>query len=80
MFWKNKRCTKVKQNELRITEVINGLGEKSYSIEKYRMWGYHASMWFDEKTGIDTYENAIKLKSEIEKQILKDTIVKVNVL
>lgn len=70
----------VKQNELRITEVINALGEKIYSIEKYKMWGKYCSLWFIEKNNIDTYENAVKLKSEIEQQILKDTVIQVNVL
>ena len=80
MFWNKNKKEKQKQNELRIVEVTNGLGEKTFSIYKYRMWGKHCSMWFIEKTNIDTYENAVKLKSEIEQQILKDTIIQVNVL
>lgn len=38
-MWNKNKKNKVKQNELRITEVINALGEKIYSIEKYKMWG-----------------------------------------
>jgi len=65
----------LKQNQLRISEVVNGLGEKSYAIDKFRIWGKYMSMWFSEKTNIDTYENALKIKSELEQQILKNTII-----
>jgi len=80
MLWNKNKRNEVKQNELRITEVINSLGEKTFTIEKYRKWGKYCSMWFTEKCNIDTYVNAVNLKSEIEQQILKDTIVEVNVL
>lgn len=77
MLWKiNKRKeAKEKENDLRIVEITNGLGEKTFSIEMYNMWGKYFSMWTTEKSNIDTYENAVKLKSEIEKQILKATVV-----
>jgi hypothetical protein len=73
MRW-NKRKEVIKQNELRIAEVINELNKKTYAIEKYRMWGKHSSMWFTEKSGIGTYANAVKIKAELEQEILRDTI------
>lgn len=80
MWWNKKNRIEIEQNELRIIEVINKLNEKTYIIEKYRMWGKYCSMWFTIFSGIDTYENAVKIKYQIEQQILKDTIVYRNVL
>ena len=75
-----KKRNRAKQNDLRILEFTNKLNEKTYSIEQYRIWGKHMSMWFTEKSGIETYENAVKIKSEMEQQILKNTIVQIKVL
>lgn len=56
------------------------LVKKYTQLKNIKCGGKYCSLWFIEKNNIDTYENAVKLKSEIEQQILKDTVIQVNVL
>ena len=80
LFKKSKEHSKIsryghKQDELKIVESINTFGKKIYSIEKYKIWGKYCSMWFTEIDNIDTWEEAVDLKSEMEQEILEKTII-----
>jgi hypothetical protein len=79
-MWNSKNKNIERANELRIVQTTNSLGEIRYTIEKFHVWGKYMSCWFTEKSDIDTLENAVKIKTEKELEILRATIVQRNVL
>jgi len=71
-----------RKGELRIVKEINSLGEITFTIEKFYVWGNHGSLWGKygslwcwEVRNISTKEEALRIKSELETQELRKKIV-----
>lgn len=64
-----------RKGELRIVKEINSLGEINFKIEKFYVWGKYGSMWGSEVSNISTEEEALRIKSELETQALREKIV-----
>lgn len=84
MWWNKKKEikseNKPKDGDLRIVELTNRLNEKSYIIERYNTYELCYEWWEEVKTDIDTYENALEIKSEIEEEVFRKTIIQRKVM
>lgn len=80
MIWDRKNKNIERNNEVRIVKIINALGETKYDVERFRVWGKYMNMWCTAKSNIDTHEEALVAKNEIEQKLLRNTIVDRNVL
>lgn len=78
MSWFKKR-NKNKIDDLRIVEVINDLGEKTYDIERYTHSSsfdlFPSRNWSLELTGFYDYDTTVERMEELDTRIKRDKVV-----
>ena len=66
-----------KIDDLRIVEITNGLGEISYSVERFYRSGTFIPLliWYTQIKNIKNYNTAVEKKEQLDTKIKRDKIV-----